>query len=254
MGRGCRAIVRISSVAAILFGVALLAAVSAQATVDHGIFGELLARHNREGWVDYAGFKRDEQRLDEYLDILAEANPEALPPGEQFAFYINAYNAWTIKLILTAYPGIESIKDLGGLFKSPWKIKFVRLDGRSVTLDHIEHDILRPRFRDPRVHFAINCASQGCPPLQEEPFAAQRLETQLDTAARRFVNDRRFNRLEGNTLHVSSIFKWFREDFANDIVGFFRKYAAGELKSALDANPGAIDVRYLDYDWSLNGA
>jgi hypothetical protein len=122
-----------------------------------------------------------------------------------------------------------------------------------VTLDHIEHDILRPRFKDPRVHFAINCASKGCPPLLGQPFTADRLDQQLDFAARRFINDTRFNRLEDNTLYVSRIFKWFGEDFDHDIIGFFRRYAEGSLKSRLDAVKSGIDVSYLDYDWSLNG-
>jgi hypothetical protein len=247
-------IVRASLYAGIGLALSLaLAAAVAGAVVDNRIFGELLAKYNRAGVVDYAGFKSDERRLDDYLNILAAKDPGSLPHDEQFAFYINVYNAWTIKLILSGYPGIQSIKDLGSLFKSPWKKKFVRLNGKTVTLDHLEHDIVRPRFNDPRVHFAINCASKGCPPLLAEPFDAIRLDEQLDFVARRFVNDPRFNRLEGKTLFVSSIFKWFAEDFNHDIVGFFEKYAAGELKGALDGKKSALDLKYLDYDWSLNG-
>jgi hypothetical protein len=231
----------------------LLAAGAVWPAVDHGIFEELLSKYNRDGWIDYAGFKREERRLDAYLEALAATDPDTLTRDGQFAYFINAYNAWTIKLILGAYPGIESIKDLGGLFRSPWKKKFVRLKEGLVTLDHIEHDILRPRFKDPRVHVALNCASKGCPPLLEEPFAGEHLEEQLDSAARRFVNDPRYNRLEGNTLHASSIFKWFAEDFDHDIVGFFEKYAAGELKRGLDKAGEQVRVAYLDYDWSLNG-
>ena len=174
--------------------------------------------------------------MDAYLDTLAKIDPLSLAGDEQFAFYINAYNAWTIKLILTGYPDVASIKDYGSLFKSPWKKKFVNIKGEMVTLDHIEHDILRPQFRDPRVHFAINCAAKSCPPLYREAFVGQQLNTQLDDAARRFVNDGRFNRLEGNTLYVSSIFKWFKEDFNGDIIGFFEEYALPELKEAIGAN------------------
>lgn len=225
----------------------------AQQRLDHLALDDLLRQYNHQGQVDYAGLKQKEAQLDTYLDTLAKIDPLSLAGDEQFAFYINAYNAWTIKLILTGYPDVESIKDYGSLFKSPWKKKFVNIKGEIVTLDHIEHDILRPQFKDPRVHFAINCAAKSCPPLYREAFVGQQLNTQLDDAARRFVNDARFNRLEGNTLYVSSIFKWFKEDFNGDIVGFFEEYALPDLKEAIGANEQHLKVKYLDYDWSLNG-
>ncbi|MBW2206539.1 MAG: DUF547 domain-containing protein [Deltaproteobacteria bacterium] len=170
-----------------------------------------------------------------------------------FAFYVNAYNAWTIKLILTGYPGIESIKDLGSLFKSPWKKKICRIDGEVITLDDIEHNILRPQFKDPRVHFAVNCASKGCPPLLAEPYTGSRLDKQLNQVTRAFINDPKRYRIEKDTLFVSKIFKWFSEDFNNDVIGFFLQYAEGDLKKTLESNRGKIKVKYLDYDWSLNG-
>jgi hypothetical protein len=148
---------------------------------------------------------------------------------------------------------VESIKELGSIFKSPWKKKFVKLNGDTVTLDTIEHDILRPKYRDPRVHFAINCASKGCPPLISEPFQGDILNLQLDAATRGFVNNPERNRLDGDTLYVSRIFKWFSEDFDDDIIGFFLTYADGRLKEKLTAGQNGINVRYLDYDWSLNG-
>jgi len=127
------------------------------------------------------------------------------------------------------------------------------LCGAIITLDLIEHDILRPSFKDPRVHFAVNCASKGCPPLRPEPYQAGILDQQLDEMARAFINDSRRNRLEGRTLYVSKIFKWFPEDFNNDIVGFFLKYAHGDLKKQLEDRKTKIKIKYLDYDWSLNG-
>lgn len=223
------------------------------AAVGHTSYTDLLTQYNRNGNVDYAGLKKDEARLDEYLDQLAKIDPEDLSRDERFAFYANAYNAWTIKLILTGYPGVGSIKDLGSLFRSPWKKKFVKLGGKVITLDHIEHDILRPQFKDPRVHMAVNCASKSCPPLWSEPFTGSRLNDQLNTATRNFINNPGFNRLEGNTLYVSRIFKWFSEDFDDDVIGFVEKYAEGELKRNITANRSAIEVEYLDYDWSLNG-
>ncbi|MBW1749034.1 MAG: DUF547 domain-containing protein, partial [Deltaproteobacteria bacterium] len=146
-----------------------------------------------------------------------------------------------------------SIKDLGSIFKSPWKKQIARINGDIITLDHIEHDILRPGFKDPRVHFAVNCASKGCPPLRPEPYRADILEEQLDEMTKAFINDSRRNRIEGRTLYVSSIFKWFSEDFNNDVVDFFLKYAQGDLKKKLEKSKSNIQVKYLGYDWSLNG-
>ncbi|MBW2538911.1 MAG: DUF547 domain-containing protein [Deltaproteobacteria bacterium] len=223
------------------------------ATMDHALYAELLEKYVQNGTIAYQGFKNEEAKFDQYLKILEETDTKKLSRNEQFAFYVNAYNAWTIKLILTGYPGIKSIKDLGSIFKSPWEKQIVRINGDIITLDHIEHDILRPRFKDPRVHFVVNCASQGCPPLRSEPYRADILEQQLDAMARAFINDFRRNRLEGRTLYVNSIFKWFSEDFNNDVVGFFLKYAQEDLKKQLKDSKSKIKVKYLDYDWSLNG-
>lgn len=223
------------------------------AAVDHTLFGELLDRYLSGGRVDYQGFKKEEARLDAYLEMLETVDIDALSKDEQFAFYTNAYNAWTIKLILTGYPGVTSIKDLGSLLRSPWKKKIVRLKSGVVTLDNVEHDILRPRFKDPRVHFAINCAAASCPPLYPEPFTGAELNRQLEDATRSFINDPAQYRLEGDKLYVSRIFKWFGEDFDNDLLSFFIQYADGDLKAALSDRSGDIDVAYLDYDWSLNG-
>ena len=222
-------------------------------TVDNGLYAELLGKYVHDGKVDYAGFKSEESKLDSYLKILEKVNPENLSRNEQFAFYANVYNAWTIKLILSGYPGVTSIKDFGSLLQSPWKKEIVRIDGGVFTLDHVEHDILRPRFKDPRVHFAINCAAKSCPPLRPEPFSGKILDRQLEDATRSFINDPESYRLEGNELHVSRIFKWFSEDFNDDILDFFLKYATGKLKEKLKAKSDRIKVKYLDYDWSLNG-
>jgi hypothetical protein len=229
------------------------AAVSEGQIVDHTLFGELLAKNVKEGVVDYAGFKAEERKLDRYLYILEITNPDSLGREEQFAFYINAYNAWTIKLILTEYPGVKSIKDIGSIFQSPWKKEFVRINGKTMTLDDIEHKVLRPYFKDARVHFAINCASKSCPPLISEPYRGPVLDTQLDRVTGDFLNTPGNYRMEGDTLWVSSIFKWFGGDFNDDPVAFYRTYAKGELRKQLDAKGDRIKVKYLDYDWSLNG-
>ncbi|MBW1816486.1 MAG: DUF547 domain-containing protein [Deltaproteobacteria bacterium] len=221
-------------------------------TVDHDLYGRLLGRYVKDGVVNYQGFKENEAILDQYLKLLEKTDTRTLSRNEQFAFYVNAYNAWTIKLILTGYPGIESIKDLGSIFKSPWKKKICRIDGRLLTLDNIEHDILRARFKDPRVHFAVNCASKGCPPLRSEPYRGKVLDQQLDDMTTRFINDPVWNHLEGDTLYASRIFDWFEGDFNDDVPGFFLKYAKGDLKRQLEEKRGDLRLKYLDYDWSLN--
>jgi hypothetical protein len=237
----------------LVLGWALAAASGARAeAVDYGTYAELLQAHVRDGVVDYAGFKADEARLDDYLARNGRVNPESLSREDRFAYYINAYNAWTIKLILTGYPGVKSIKDLGSLLQSPWKKPFVKIDGRTLTLDEIEHSILRPQFKDARVHFAIVCASKGCPPLMAQPYRGAVLDEQLNRVTTAFLNRPGNYRLEGDRFEVSSIFKWFGEDFGN-LFDFYIRYAQGDLKQALQSGRDRIRIGYLDYNWSLNG-
>jgi len=224
--------------------------------VDHSLYADLLNKYVKDGVVNYQGFKNEEKRLDEYLKVLEGTDTGKLSRNEQLAFYINAYNATTIKLILSGYPGIRSIWDLGSRIfksKSPFRKKIVRIEGKTMSLDDLEHGIIRPRFKDPRVHFAVNCASKSCPPLISEPYQGSILDQQLDDSTRAFLNNAKRNRLEGNRLHVSKIFKWFEEDFNDDVVGFFLRFADTELKERLMTNRDNIKVKYLDYDWSLNG-
>jgi hypothetical protein len=219
--------------------------------VDNSMYKNLLKKYVSNGVVDYQRLKNDEDSLDAYLDVLAQIDTNSLTRNGQFAYYINAYNAWTIKLILSGYPGIKSIKDLGSLLKSPWKKTICRIDGKIISLDDIEHNILRPKFKDPRVHFAINCASKGCPPLRAEPYDEKTLDSQLDDAAGSFINDPDRTYFKESILYVSSIFKWFSNDFS-DVSNFISKYATGKLKKGFESNP-VIRIKYLDYDWSLNG-
>ncbi len=221
--------------------------------VDHGIYAGLLKKYVKNGLVNYQGFKKEEAVLDKYLKVLEEVDSKRLSHDDQFAFYVNAYNAWTIKLVLGGYPGIKSIKDLGSLFKSPWKKKLCLIDGKVLSLDNIEHDILRPHFKDPRVHFAVNCASKGCPPLRSEPYRGSSLDKQLDDSLSSAINNPSRNRIEGKTLYLNRVFDWFSEDFEGGVVEFVLKYAEGELKNRLIANRNKIRVKYLNYDWSLNG-
>jgi hypothetical protein len=220
------------------------------------LYGELLRQYVKDGQVDYTGLKKKEVQLNTYLEYLVATDPDQMADNDRFAFYINAYNAYTIKLILNNFKNNQppgSIKDIGGFFSKPWSIEFVKIAGKTYTLDNIEHDILRPTFKDPRVHFAVNCASKSCPPLISEPYSGENLDQQLDAGAVAFIHNQQENRLEGVTLHVSSIFKWFKEDFQSNPVAFFERYAKGDLKKGLAAQKDQIKVKYLDYDWSLNG-
>ena len=225
----------------------------------------------------YAGFKQEEAALKTYTESLSkvtEAEFKAFSKAQQMVFLINAYNALTVQLILTKYPDLKSIKDLGGAFSSPWKQKFFKLMGNDSTLDQIEHEMLRKKgvYDEPRVHYAVNCASIGCPALREEAFTADKLDAQLEEQARRFLADRSRNRYnaQNESLEVSKIFDWFKEDWQSGYKGigkdqspvtsreqFFGKYAA-LLSDKPDEqkliSEGKVSIRFLDYDWNLNDA
>ena len=231
--------------------VALAGPAWAAGPVDHSLWAGLLQDYVSAGRVDYAGFKQDEARLDRYLAVLEQTDHQALEKKERFAFFVNAYNAWTVKFILTEWPDIESIKELGSIFSSPWKKEIVRLKDKTVSLDDVEHGLLRKEYRDPRVHFAVNCASKSCPPLASTPYTGKDLDERLDRAARDFLNDPQSTRLEGETLYLSKIFDWYKEDFGNQ-AAFVLQYAQGDFKTRLKAAQDKVKIEYLPYDWSLN--
>jgi hypothetical protein len=240
---------------------------------DHAAWTALLERHvrwNAEGTataVDYDGFASDRAALKAYLDALStvpRAAFDAWPEPQRTAFLLNAYNAFTVELVLTGWPEITSIKDLGSLLRSPWKRRFFVLLGEQRHLDDVEHRLLRgaPSFNEPRIHFAVNCASIGCPALRPEAYVAARLEAQLDDQTRRFLRDRTRNRSDAAeaTLHVSPIFDWYGEDFeraAGSLEAWLATYAA-ELADVAEARArigrGAVGIDWTDYDWRLNGA
>jgi hypothetical protein len=201
--------------------------------------------------VDYAGLARDRAALKGYLDSLSRvprAEFDAWPKNERKAFLINAYNAFTVQKILTRWPDIASIWDFGKIFGNPFKDDFFTLFGAPTTLDGIEHGMLRKpgAYDDPRVHYAVNCASIGCPMLREEAYDAARLDAQLDEQAQRFLSDGTRNRFRDGRLEVSKIFDWFREDFEP-----YEKYFA-QYAQALGYPGGPVPVAFLEYDWSLN--
>lgn len=222
--------------------------------VDNSLYAELLAKHTRDGLVDYASFKTEHPKLKKYLEHLAGINPDELSRDDAFAYYINLYNAATVDLILENYPGIDSIKDIGGLFGNPWKIEFISLKGKKVHLDHVEHEIMRPTYKDPRLHFAVNCASMGCPPLYEKPFEGETLDATLDKLTRQNMDDPVHTRLEGDDLYVSKVFDWFGEDWGGkeEKVAFVRKYSPPEQAARFDQIGSRLDLKYSHWDWTLN--
>jgi len=236
----------------------------------YGVYAGLLQRHvewTRQGKasaVDYAGLEAERSRLQAVLaefSAVSRAEFDGWSERQQQAFLINAYNAFTLELVLGRYPALKSIKDLGGLFSSPWKQKFFRLLGEERTLDWIEHEMLRPRYQDPRIHFAINCASVGCPALRPEPYRAEMLEAQLDDGQRRFLGDRSRNRFDtaSGVLRLSPIFKWFEEDFALKGGGSLRGWLGARANQLAEGEPARarlhtaeFRIEFGDYDWSLN--
>ena len=250
---------------------------------DHKPWAALLKKHvalidnGKSSQVRYAGFVQDRSELKTYLSVLSkvsQAEFNAWTKPQQMAFLINAYNAYTVEKILTRYPNIKSIWDFGKLFGNPFKDKFFTLLGREFSLDMIEHETLRKpgAYDEPRLHFAVNCASTGCPMLREEAYVAVRLDAQLEEQTKRFLSDRSRNRYnaQDNTLEVSEIFKWFSSDWTSGYRGFdgkntpmqsreqfFAKYAA--LLADVPAQQQAIAkrntaIRHVDYDWTLNDA
>lgn len=226
------------------------------AETPHQQWTDLLQSYVQDGIVDYQGFKEDEKQLDGYLDFLAATDPEQLSADDQLAFYINAYNSYTVKLILDNFKNgkpPESIRKIGGLFASPWKISFAVLGGKTYSLDNIEHDIIRVRFTEPRIHFAVNCASKSCPILISEAYEGATLDAQLQVSTKKFLEDTSHNRLDGEVLYVSSIFKWYKEDFDDGPLAFFLSHTGGAFLDSLQEKKEVIQIKYLDYDWSLNG-
>ncbi len=223
----------------------------AKDVIDNSIYASLLEQYVVNARVNYDGLKKDEIKLDNYLNLLSSTEVKTLSMNDQFAYYINTYNAFTLKLILTHYPGINSIKEIGGFFSNPWKKKFIPLQGRTVNLDYIEHQVLRPKFKDPRVHFAINCASKSCPPLRNEPYEAEKLENQLNDQVHDFINDKKYNYFKDDQLYLSKIFEWFKDDFNDNPLIFFKQFADDDIKEKLSEKSN-LKINYLKYNWALN--
>ncbi|MFC3880586.1 DUF547 domain-containing protein [Algoriphagus namhaensis] len=221
---------------------------------DHQIWDALLKKYVApNGDVNYKGFISEKAKLEEYLNLISNNAPDrsTWSKDEQLAYWINAYNAFTVKLIVDNYP-VKSIRDLGPSLKIPlikdvWHYKFFKIGGQESSLDEIEHSILRKEFEEPRIHFAINCASVSCPPLLNEAFKADIIESQLQRVAKTFINDTSRNKITKDRIEISSIFSWFKGDFTKNgsLIDFLNQY------STVKISPNA-KVSHLDYDWNLN--
>ena len=222
----------------------------------HAEWDFILKKYVLEGKVNYnkiISTTADLKRLNDYLITLGNAEVSLLKRDERLAFWINAYNAFTVKLILNHYP-LKSIKDL----KNPWKQKLWYADNQKLSLDDIEHIKLRKEFREPRIHFAIVCASIGCPVLYPEAFEKDNIEQLLNRVSRHFLAERRNFHLktsgDNTTIYLNRIFKWFKNDFGKDdkqIVEFIIPYLQKKDRDLINVSD-AVKIKHLDYDWSLN--
>jgi len=229
---------------------------STAAPVDHAAWDKLVKKHvNDKGFVNYTNFKKDYDELKKYLDILSAnaPNEKTWSKEEQLAYWINAYNAFTVQLILDHYPGISSIKDIGSKIKIPfvsdaWTVKFIKIGGKKMDLNNIEHGIIRKQFDEPRIHFALVCAAKSCPPLRNEAYTAASLDKQLDGQGRDFLNDKFKNDINKDKAVITKIMSWYGGDFTKTmpIVDWINKYSTVKISKE-------TPISSMDYNWELNG-
>ncbi len=233
---------------------AVLAAEPAAAPFDHSAYDRLLKKYvSDKGLVNYKGWKADQQGLNQYLAMVSKNPPAATwSKADQMAYWINAYNAYTIRLVLDHYP-INSIKDIGSKIKipfvtTPWAAKFFTIGGNKMSLDNIEHGTLRKKYNDPRIHFALVCASMSCARLRPEAYTGTQLDRQLDDQGRDFVNNPAKNRPAKDAAQLSKYFDWYKGDWSGNgqsVVSWVNKYSTTKI----DNN---TKITYLDYNWNLN--
>ena len=223
----------------------------AQKAPSHQQWDKLLKKHvNKTGLVNYKGFKNDKAELDSYLKLLSSSAPQkSWSKDDQKAYWINAYNAFTVALILKHYP-VKSIKDIAGsIYKinTPWDIKFITIGGQKYDLNNIEHKILRNQFDDPRIHFALVCASISCPRLRDEAFTGSGINAQLEDAGKEFLNDKSKNNIRADKADLSKYFSWYKGDFIKNgsLVNYVNKYSSTKITSK-------TKIGSLDYNWGLN--
>jgi hypothetical protein len=212
-------------------------------TQTHKPWTQLLTQHvSASGKVDYKGFIQSKEQLNQYLESLASQTPtQTWSRNEAMAYWINAYNAFTVKLIIDNWP-VSSIRDIHN--GDPWNVKWIELEGKKYSLNQIENDILRPRYGDARIHFAVNCAAKSCPPLLNRAFTSEQLNAQLDQQARSFINSTQYNSISPQSIQVSKIFDWYAADFGN-LIDYLNQYSNTTIRSG-------AKVSFLEYDWGLN--
>lgn len=210
---------------------------------EHEAFDQLLRKYvSSTGKVDYEGLSDHHGQLKSYIRKMGEAAPSrGLSKYKQLAYWINLYNAATLDLVLSHYP-LKSIRDID----DPWDIAFVEVEGEKYSLNNIEHDIIRERFDEPRIHFAVNCAAVSCPKLRNEAYTADQLKSQLDDQADFFINKSGKNNISAGRLELSKIFKWYKGDFTKN--GSLNDFIADYTAISIDKT----DITYLEYNWSLN--
>lgn len=210
---------------------------------DYSLWNNFLKKHvSKEGKVNYVGIKTNPDNLNVVLQNFTKTIPdESWSKNEKLTFWINAYNAFTIKLIVDNYP-VKSIKDI----QKPWDKKFIEIGSNTISLNNLEHDILR-KMNEPRIHFAIVCASVSCPKLQNEAFSDSIIESQLTNAAKEFLSDTSKNFINPNNLELSKIFQWFDKDFKQNgsLIKFLNKYTDIEISEH-------AKIKFKDYNWDLN--
>jgi len=237
--------------------------VNAAGNVDNTAFTALLRDHVKDGRVNYKAIKTDE-RFTQYIETLKKTDPSGLQGNEKLAFWLNVYNAFTLKVICDNYP-LKSITDLNGggglvistvLKTTVWDKKLVEISGKQYTLNGVENDIIR-KMGDPRVHFAMVCAAKSCPPLRPEAFEASKLNDQLEDQGRDFLAQTKKNsfNIEKKTAAISNIFNWFQADFAKtvpEVLRYISRFLPKDKAEQVATNAAAFSVTYTDYDWSLN--
>lgn len=234
--------------------ITMVSSVAAAFDHTHTLLSEVLKQHlvteGAQTLVDYQSLKQAPAPLDKYLNELgavSEHDYKNFSQDQKLVFLINAYNAYTLKFMRDNWP-TKSIKDLGSFFTSPWKKEFFDLLGKKRSLDWIEHETIRKNFKEPRIHFAVNCASLGCPPLRAEAFVADKLGQQLEEQARIFLNDQRENRIENGIVKLSKIFDWYGSDFASNNQDMIKKLNQWRNEKF----PLNAKIDFLEYGWDAN--
>jgi len=233
----------------ILVLLSVLVFTSAQSQVSHAKWEVLLKTHvSKSGVVNYKGFKSDQVILNAYLNQLESNAPtSSWSKNETMAYWINAYNAYTVQLMVNNYP-LKSIMDLKYNGKSAWDYKWIKIGSETLSLNDIEHEKLRKKYKDARIHFAVNCASFSCPVLLNTAYTADKLEAQLEAQAILFINDPKRNQISSGSAKVSQLFEWYQDDFTaggKSVIDYLNKYSKTKIKAG-------TNISYINYNWNLN--